>query len=444
MLKVVLPSALSHLTGGERSIDAPGETVGEALRFLQKQHPALAGWVLNEQGCLREHVNLFLGSERVDLEAALHGEGELHVLQAISGGRDGEAELLVGTRKGLFILRRRRGTAELTGPRLFPGQTVDFACHDHRSGRYFAAVTHGQFGPRLYWAEGPEREWKQVEGLTFPEQVSEAVSRIWVVVAGAAPGELWAGVAPAALFHSTDAGSTWSLNRALWEVPSRPQWEGGLGGLCLHSICPWPGDRQRLAVGISAAGVWMTEDGGASWRRGGRGLVPRYLPEEARQDALMLCVHNMHRAPAEPSTLYMQFHGGVYRSDDGGLNWNDISAGLPADFGFPLAIDPNDPARAFVIPLTSDQDRVSPGGRLRVFETRDRGASWRALGEGLPQENAHLTVLRQALTQDGDNPLGLYFGATSGELFSSADGGETWMTLARRLPPILSVRCGRS
>jgi photosystem II stability/assembly factor-like uncharacterized protein len=190
--------------------------------------------------------------------------------------------------------------------------------------------------------------------------------------------------------------------------------------------------------------VWLTDDGGRSWRRGVKGLVPRYLPEEARHETLTHCVHNMRRAPRQPATLYMQFHGGVYRSDDAGESWIDIGSdrGLPSDFGFPLAIDPHDPDRAFVIPLAADADRVTPGGRVRVYETRDRGASWQALEKGLPQAQSYLTVLRQAFCSDAETPLGLYFGAQSGEVFGSADGGRSWSTLAARLPPVTSVRCG--
>jgi photosystem II stability/assembly factor-like uncharacterized protein len=353
-------------------------------------------------------------------------------------------ELLVGTRKGLVVLKGGGGRPFEADARAFAGEVVEYAARDRRTGRTFASVTHGQFGPRLYYSDDPAAGWEQADGPAFPADTGTALERIWVIEPGVADGVLWCGVAPAALFRSTDGGKSWELVRGLWDVPERAKWDPGAGGLCLHTICPWPGQPDRLAIGISAGGVWLTDDGCKTWRRGVKGLVARYLPEEARTDTHTFCVHNMSRAPRRPETLYMQFHGGIYRSDDAGESWTDIGTdrGLPSDFGFPLTIDPADPDRAFVIPLVADADRVTPDGRVRVYETRDRGGSWQALEDGLPQSGAHLTVLRQAFCNDGNRPLGLYFGATSGELFGSGDGGRSWSTIASRLPPILSVRCG--
>jgi photosystem II stability/assembly factor-like uncharacterized protein len=350
-------------------------------------------------------------------------------------------ELLVGTRKGLFALEGGPGgTFEVTA-RAFAGEPVEYAMRDPRSGRLLAAVTSAFYGPKIWLAEDAGGEWRQAEGVALPEGGDAALERVWVIVAGEADGTLYAGGDPGVLFESRDGGETWELNRALWEQPTRPRWQAGGGGLCLHSIVPWPGDPHRLALGISAVGVWLTEDGGRTWRHGNQGLVPRYLPEEAREGSLDLCVHDLHRAPARPERLFMQFHGGVYRSDDAGETWTDIGAGLPSDFGFPMVVDPADPDSAYVIPLTAAEDRVTPDGRVRVYETRDAGASWTPRGDGLPDGDAYLTVLRQAFGAGGEGPaLELYFGATSGDVFGSADAGATWFTAATRLPPVHSVR----
>jgi hypothetical protein len=350
-------------------------------------------------------------------------------------------ELLVGTRKGLFVLAGEPGKPFAVTARAFSGEPVEYAMRDPRSGRLLASVTSAFYGPKIWYAQDAAGEWQQAEGVALPEGGERALERIWTIVAGEDDGMLYAGGDPAVLFESRDGGATWGLNRAFWEHPTRPSWQPGAGGLCLHSIAPWPGDPNRLALGISAVGVWLTEDGGATWRHGNEGLVPRYLPEDAREGSLALCVHNLHRAPRRPERMFMQFHGGVYRSDDAGDTWNDIGAGLPSDFGFPLALDPADPDSAYVIPLNADVDRVTPNGRVRVYETRDAGASWSALGDGLPSRDAYLTILRQAFGRAGEGAaLELYFGATSGDVFGSGDGGATWFTAAAHLPPVYSVR----
>jgi photosystem II stability/assembly factor-like uncharacterized protein len=350
-------------------------------------------------------------------------------------------ELLVGTRKGLFVLRGSTSEGFDVVHRAFEGNVVEYAMRDARTGRYFASVTSGFYGPRLMHASDPTGEWEHAPTLAFPEDAGATVERIWVVRSGEADGLMYAGVDPAALFTSRDGGLTWELNRGLWDQPTRPEWSPGNGGLCLHSIATWPGDPSRLALGISAVGMWLTDDGGVTWRHGNEGLVPRYLPEDAREDTLDLCVHNLHRAPLLPERLFMQFHGGVYRSDDAGEAWTSVAEGLPSDFGFPITGDPADPDSAFVIPMVADLDRVTIDGAVRVYETRDAGKSWNARGHGLPSSDAYLTILRQAFDREGQGEsMGLYFGATSGEVFGSGDAGATWTSVAARLAPVTSVR----
>lgn len=304
-------------------------------------------------------------------------------------------ELLVGTKKGLFALEGEPGSPFEVAARAFAGEPVEYAMRDPRTGRVIASVTSPFYGPKL-----------------------------WVV-----------------LFVSHDGGSSWELHRPFWEQPTRPDWQPGGGGLCLHSIVPWPDDPDRLALAISAAGVWLSDDGGETWRHGNKGLRGDYLPEDAPEDTITLCIHDLQRAPLRPERLFMQFHGGVYRSDDAGESWIDIAEGLPSNFGFPLVVDPADPDSAYVIPLTGSEDRVTPEGRPRVWETRDAGATWTERGDGLPAEHAYLTVLRQAFDRAGSgDALELYFGTTTGEVFGSGDAGATWGPTAAHLPPVYSVR----
>ena len=354
-------------------------------------------------------------------------------------------ELLVGTKKGLFVLDGEPGAPFQVTARAFAGEPVEYALRDPSSGRLLASATSPFYGPKIWHADDPAGEWTQAQGVALPEDADAALERIWVIAAGDGGGTLYAGGDPGVLFESADAGATWTLNRGLWEQPSRPSWQPGGGGLCLHSIVPWPGDPQRLALAISAAGVWLTDDGGQTWRRGNAGLTAGYLPEGTDPESAGLCVHHMERAVKRPERLFMQFHGGVYRSDDAGETWIDIGAGLPSDFGFPLALDPEDPDSAYVIPLVADVDRVTPDGRVRVYETRDAGSTWMPRGDGLPAPHAYLTVLRLAFHRAAaGSALELYFGATSGEVFGSPDAGATWSAVASHLPPVYSVNATAS
>ena len=357
----------------------------------------------------------------------------------------GDVLLLVGTMKGAFVLRadpaRRRW--DVGGP-YFPGSAVYAMAYDSRAGRrrLWAGPNSMHWGGLLRSSDDFGKTWTNPEAanVKFPEGTGVALKQIWQIAPGreGEPDTLYCGVEPAAVFVSRDAGETWTLNDGLWNHPHRPRWEPGGGGLCLHTILLDPADANRIRVAISTGGMYVTEDGGASWRASNTGVRAEFLPD--KHPEFGQCVHKVAQAKQQPERMFLQNHWGLYRSDDRGESWTDIANGVPSDFGFGLGIHPGNPDCAWIVPLESDEFRCTPEGKLRVYRTRNAGRTWEPLTRGLPQEQAYETVLRDALAVDGLDAVGVYFGTRSGKIFGSADEGDSWSELADGLPPVISVK----
>jgi photosystem II stability/assembly factor-like uncharacterized protein len=351
--------------------------------------------------------------------------------------------VLVGTRKGLFLLSgdESRRDWKLDGPFL-TGWSIFHAVMDPRDGALHAATNNEVYGATVHRSDDGGRTWTRAEELGLPEDSGLTLEKTWHVEPGRAdePGRLWLGAAPGVLFRSDDGGVTWQVNEGLLRHPTREQWNPGAGGMCCHSIQLDPDEPDRLYIGISAAGVFRSEDGGESWTPANKGTAADFLPDPYPE--LGQCVHKVLLHPARPERLWQQNHCGVYRSDDRGGQWERLEAnGLPSGFGFPIALDHRDPDAAFVIPEEGAENRVTPDGRLGVYRTRDAGASWELASNGLP-EPAWAAVLREGMSFDRLDPAGVYVGTQSGSVFVSPDAGESWHEAASQLPPILSVEVG--
>ena len=345
--------------------------------------------------------------------------------------------LLVGTTKGAFILDggTDRGSWTVRGP-LCEGWPIHDLQWDPAARSIYAGGGSAWYGPAVFRSDDLGETWSHSsEGLTYGDD-GPKIPTVWNVTP--AHGSILAGVEPAGLFRSDDGGATWRHVGGLREHPSRPGWQPGAGGLICHTIVPHPTDAERMWVAISAVGTFATEDGGATWEARNRGVEACFAPDPYPETGQ--CVHKLVMAAGQPDRFYQQNHCGVYRSLDGGRQWQNISAGLVSEFGFVMGAHPRDPATGWVIPLSHPEEgRIAPGGALGVWRTRDGGDSWQRHGDGLPQENAFVAVLREAMAVDRLDPAGVFFGTSTGQLYGSADEGETWSVVADHLPPIWGV-----
>lgn len=348
--------------------------------------------------------------------------------------------LLVGTNKGVFLFHSdaHRREWRRTGPHL-SGWEVSSLLGEPGGRRLLAGAGHMAYGPTIRVSDDLGESWTQMLGSpSYKKESGRALKRIWQIVPGAPsqPGTLYAGVDEAGLFVSRDRGVSWEEVAGLAAHPSRPHWEAGKGGICLHSILVDPTNSNRMWVGISTAGVFRTEDGGKRWKTCHTGLP------SAREDhpwsEVGRNVHKMVLDPRDASTLYLQFFWGVYKSTDGADSWVKIERGLPSTFGFPLAVTRS--GDLFVIPLEGEDERYMKDGKLRVFRSRNGGESWEPCQRGLPEQPNYVSVLRDALAVDPLDPPGVYFGTTSGEMYYSPDTGENWTALPGQYSRITVVK----
>jgi photosystem II stability/assembly factor-like uncharacterized protein len=360
--------------------------------------------------------------------------------------------VLVGTRKGAFILTSdgKRDRWDVSGPHFAGWEIFHVKGSPADPNRLYAAQHTGWFGQLIQRSNDGGRSWEAVgnafvyDGVAGTHQWYDGTphpwefNRVWhLEPAHDDPDTVYAGVEDAALFRTTDGGHTWSEVSGLRRHGSGPSWQPGAGGLCLHTILLDPANRERMFVAISAAGAFRTDDGGTTWKAINRGLRSEGIPDPDAE--VGHCVHRIAMHPSRPNVLFMQKHWDVMRSDDAGDSWNEVSGNLPSDFGFPIHVHAHEPDTIYVVPIKSDSEHFPPEGRLRVYRSRTGGHEWEALTNGLPQRDCYVNVLRDAMAVDSLDACGVYFGTTGGQVYASADAGDTWTAIVRDLPAVLSV-----
>jgi BNR/Asp-box repeat len=359
--------------------------------------------------------------------------------------------VLVGTRKGAFVLTAdaTRARWEISGPHFGGWEIYHLTGSPADPQRLYASQSSGWFGQQIQRSNDGGQTWVPVgnqfvyEGAPGTHQWYDGTphpwefKRVWHLEPSLTdPDAVYAGVEDAALFHSTDGGQTWQELPALRSAQGH-LWQPGAGGMCLHTIVLDPSQPARLFIAISAAGTFRTDDAGKTWRPMNHGLRSESIPNP--QAEVGHCVHRIAMHPSRPHVLFMQKHWDVMRSDAAGESWHEVSGNLPSDFGFPIVVHAHEPDTIYVVPITSDAEHYPPEGKLRVYRSRTGGNVWQALTQGLPQRDCYVNVLRDAMAVDRLDPCGVYFGTTGGQVYGSADAGDSWTPIVRDLPPVLSV-----
>jgi photosystem II stability/assembly factor-like uncharacterized protein len=364
----------------------------------------------------------------------------------------GKVRVLVGTRKGAFVLSSdgKREAWEVSGPHFAGWEIYHVAGSPVNPERLYASQSSAWFGQVIQRSDDGGASWEAVgnqftyDGVPGTHQWYDGTphpwefKRVWQLEPSATDAEaVYAGVEDAALFHSGDGGASWAEISGLRKHGSGARWQPGAGGMCLHTIVVDPSDPKRMVIAISSAGAFRTDDGGATWKAINQGLRSAHIPNPAAE--VGHCVHRIARHRSRPDVLFMQKHWDVMRSDDAGDSWHEVSGNLPTDFGFAIDVHAHEPETIYVAPITSDSLHYPPDGKLRIYRSRSGGNEWEALGNGLPQRDCYVNVLRNAMAVDSLDSCGVYFGTTGGQVYASADEGDHWTAIVRDLPPVLSV-----
>ncbi|MBV9973067.1 MAG: exo-alpha-sialidase [Candidatus Eremiobacteraeota bacterium] len=359
---------------------------------------------------------------------------------------------LIGTRKGAFILSAdgKRQEWNVDGPYFAGWEIYHVKGSVADPNRIYASQTSGWFGQLIQRSNDGGKNWEPVgnefayDGATGTHQWYDGTPRPWefkrvwhLEPSPEDPDLIYAGIEDAAIFRSTDGGRGWHELPALRNHKSGPSWQPGAGGMCLHTIIFDPSDSKKMFVAISAAGAFRTEDGGESWQPINQGLRSEYIPDPTAE--VGHCVHRLAMHKSRPNVLFMQKHWDVMRTDNAGDSWHEISGNLPTDFGFPIDVHAHEPDTVYVVPIKSDSEHFPLDGKLRVYRSRTGGNEWEPLTNGLPQRNCYVNVLRDAMAVDSLDQCGIYFGTTGGQVYASADEGNSWNAIVRDLPPVLSV-----